>query len=242
MANEGGIWIMRGPSWGSPGCMRTIEDICAYIEEVGFLPLFANEIGGFSVEDHVAPEVWWSGDERVDPWMWREIIAGEGKIAYGKFFDKKAGFISKKWLPYFANFRRDGYDFDSAWDEGLMQYRYKAIMDMFAGSETRSGVEVKGLAGFGKQGLKNFDGCMTWLQMRTYLSICRFECKVNKKGMPYGMPIAYYRTPETSWGSGLVTSAYGEDPQESKKRIYDRIKETYPLADDRAIKRVLGKS
>ena len=36
-----------------------------------------------------------------------------GKVAYGKFFDKKAGFISLEWLPYFANYRRSGYDFDA---------------------------------------------------------------------------------------------------------------------------------
>ena len=38
-------------------------------------------------------------------------------MAYGKFFDKKSGFISKKWFSYFANYRRDGYDFDALWDE-----------------------------------------------------------------------------------------------------------------------------
>ena len=45
--------------------------------------------------------------------MWREIIARSGKVAYGKFFDKKAGFISVEWLPVFANYRRDGDDFDA---------------------------------------------------------------------------------------------------------------------------------
>ena len=39
-----------------------------------------------------------------------EIIAAGGRIAYGKFFDRKAGFISREWLPVFANYRRDGYD------------------------------------------------------------------------------------------------------------------------------------
>lgn len=58
------------------------------------------------------PEYWWCEDPKVDPWMWREIIARSGEIAYGKFFDKKAGFISIDWLPIFANYRRDGYDFE----------------------------------------------------------------------------------------------------------------------------------
>ncbi len=45
---------------------------------------------------------WWSEDPKVDSWAWREIIARSTKVAYGKFFDKKAGFVSLKWLPYFA--------------------------------------------------------------------------------------------------------------------------------------------
>ena len=68
---------------------------------------------------------------KSDPWEWREIIARSGKVAYGKFFDKKAGFISKQWFPYFANFRRDGYDFDALWDDEKASIRQKKIMDFY---------------------------------------------------------------------------------------------------------------
>ena len=58
-------------------------------------------------------------------------MARSGRVAYGKFFGKKAGFISKTWFPHFANWRRDGYDFDSRWDEELATMRQKRIMDQF---------------------------------------------------------------------------------------------------------------
>ena len=74
---------------------------------------------------------WWSEDPQRDPWVWREIIARRGDIAYGKFFHNKAGFISKKWFPYFANYRRAGYDFDARWDDELASFRQKKIMDLF---------------------------------------------------------------------------------------------------------------
>lgn len=48
-----------------------------------------------------------------DPWEWRCLMARSGKVAYGKSFAGKVGFISKAWFPHFANWRRDGYDFDS---------------------------------------------------------------------------------------------------------------------------------
>lgn len=63
--------------------------------------------------------------------MWRAIIARRHDIVYGKFFDKKAGFISKKWLPVFANYRRDGYDFDALYDDGKAPNKHKKIMVNF---------------------------------------------------------------------------------------------------------------
>ena len=80
------------------------------INEIGFLPFFKNEIEGFSVEEHTSNLYWWTGNKEQDSWEWRELIARSGEVAYGKFFHKKAGFISKKWFPYFAYYRRDGYD------------------------------------------------------------------------------------------------------------------------------------
>ena len=130
MANENGTWIMKGLSWDNPYRIRTWQELVNWINEVGFLPLFANEVVGFSAEEHVSPDYWWTGDRENDPWEWREIIASSRQVAYGKFFDKKAGFISVEWLPYFVNARRDGYDFDARWEDGLANSREKAIMDL----------------------------------------------------------------------------------------------------------------
>ena len=125
-------WVMHGLNADDPNCIKSVEQLQAFIEEIGFLPLFRNEIPGFSVEEHTAADSWWSEDPESDPWEWRKIIAGNGRIAYGKFFDKKAGFISGEWLPVFANYRRDGYDFDARWDDELASIRSKKIMDLFA--------------------------------------------------------------------------------------------------------------
>ena len=57
------------------------------------------------------------------------MIAKAGTVADGKVFRKKAGVISKKWFPYFANYRRQGYDFDSRWEDGLAGIRCKKIME-----------------------------------------------------------------------------------------------------------------
>ena len=71
------------------------QDMLDVVREVGFLPLFAGDVDGFSVEDMVEPGIWWTGDWETDPWEWRIRAARENDIIYGKFFNKKAGFISK---------------------------------------------------------------------------------------------------------------------------------------------------
>ena len=49
MAIENGEWIMRGLDWDDPSRIRSWEELIGWINEVGFLPLFKNEIPGFSV-------------------------------------------------------------------------------------------------------------------------------------------------------------------------------------------------
>ena len=129
MAIEDGEWIMRGLDWDDPSRTQSWEELIGLIDEVGFLPLFKNEVDSFSAEENTSDLYWWTGDEEQDSWEWRRLIARSGRVAYGKFFGGKAGFISRAWFPHFANWRRDGYDFDSRWDEELATMRQKRIID-----------------------------------------------------------------------------------------------------------------
>ena len=259
MESKDGTWIMYGVSEDDPECLHTVDELARYIEEVGFLPLFRNEIPGFSVEERTTEKYWWSEDAQRDPWVWREIIARRGDIAYGKFFHNKAGFISKKWFPYFANYRRSGYDFDARWDDELASFRQKKIMDLFmddrideesdaefAAEKLESmydtelfSFDIKKLAGFGKDGEKGFESTMTQLQMQTYLCACDFRKRTNKKGAEYGWNVAMYSMPEKLWGYDYVASAYGESPEGSWERIVKHMDDIYPIATEKQIKKVL---
>ena len=237
---ENGVWIMRGLSQDDPGCIPGWRALMGWIDQVGFLPLFQNEIEGFSVEEHTAARGWWSGDPERDPWEWRCLLARSGRVAYGKFFGKKAGFISKAWVPDFANWRRDGYDFDSRWDEELASLRQKRIMDQFAGQEELFSFELKRLAGFGKGGEKNFEGTVTDLQMYGYLLIRDFRRRLNKKGQPYGWPVSVYTTPEALWGYEHISSAYHQEPSQSRQLIYQQVQRNFPAATEATLHAVLS--
>ena len=59
MEKESGKWIMYGVAWDDPECIHTIDEAIEYINEIGFLPLFRNDIPGFSLEERTVPEYWW---------------------------------------------------------------------------------------------------------------------------------------------------------------------------------------
>ena len=240
MANESGEWIMHGLGWDDPLRVRSWQELIRWIGEVGFLPLFKNEAAGFSVEEHTSDRFWWTGDPEQDPWEWRELIARSGQVAYGKFFGRKAGFISREWFPHFANWRRDGYDFDSRWDEALTSRRSKRIMDRFTEQEEWFSYQLKAAAGFGKDGEKNFEGVITDLQMQGYLLVRDLRCRTNKKGLAYGWPISVYTTPEALWGYDHVSSAYRLEPESSRQRIYDHVRRCFPSAAEADLNKILG--
>lgn len=239
MAVENGVWTMYGMDWDDPYRIRSCRELINWINEIGFLPFFKNEIEGFSAEEHTSNRYWWTGNKEQDPWEWREIIARSGEVAYGKFFHKKAGFISKEWFPYFANYRRDGYDFDARWEDGLANMRCKKIMDEFENQKEWMSQELKKQAGFLKGGEKNYSGIITELQMQTYLITRDFRKKRNKKGAEYGMAVSVYMTPEELWGYDLVTSAYKETPEASRERIYRHVQEYYPDVTEKQIRTLM---
>lgn len=243
-------WIMKGLRADDPLCIRSAAALTAWIQEIGFLPFFANDVPGFSAEEHTAARAWWTGNRSTDPWEWREVIAAEHQVAYGKFFDGKAGFISLQWLPHFANARRLGWDFDGKWQDGRAPAREKAIMSFFVNPDSTDdpeftgaaipSTELKRRAGFGKGGEKNFPGILTGLQMQLYLVIAGFRKRQTRAGRDYGMPVSVLMAPESVWGYESITSAYGVSPGASWQRIFDHAKALWPT-DDAAIIKMIGR-
>lgn len=100
--------------------------------------------------------------------------------------------------------------------------------------------ELKRTAGFGKDGAKGFEGIITGLQMQLYLCVRDFRQRKNKRGESYGWPIAVYATLEHLWGYDYVTSAYNEDPEISAQRIADHMRDFYPIATPKQLRKVIG--
>ena len=101
--------------------IKNINDLKTAVTELGFVPFFENSIPSFSIEEHVDPRIWFSNED--GPWEWKGPVINEIGCAYGKFFEKKAVYISREWFPDFANYRRDGYDFDARYEGWTCIYR-----------------------------------------------------------------------------------------------------------------------
>ncbi len=240
METIAGEWIMKGCSRSDPDCLHSPGDLLALIRKIGFLPLFANDIPGFSVEEHTPSEDWWIDDPAADPWAWRQILAPDPSVAYGKFFDKKAGFISKEWFPVFANDRRDGYDYEGLYEDGKLTGRSKQILDTLGLNDNAEGLGLLSCDLRKRSGLKKgFEGAVTDLQMKTFLIISDFRQKRNRRGEAYGWHVSELMTPETKWGYDAVNSCT-EEPEASRERIFEQIRHCFPAATDQAIRKATG--
>ena len=82
------------------------ESMHRLILEYGILPFFENPVAGYSVEEHTAPENWFT-DESLGPWDWKIDCVQSGDIAYGKFlWGGKAAFATVEVYRELMNWRR----------------------------------------------------------------------------------------------------------------------------------------
>ena len=144
------------------------------VQRMDFLPFFTCSIPKFSIEEFT-PSRYWFANGVDGPWEWRMELARRGMVAYGKLFSKKAGLVSREWYPDLANYRRNGYDFDARYEDGLASYKEKCVMDVLLREGPTLSKDLKSLAGFGGDGMKGFDTVITNLQMQTYITVHSFE-------------------------------------------------------------------
>lgn len=217
--------------------VKTKNDLVKAIGKFGFVPLFSNSVPGFSVEEHVDPSVWFSSEDGV--WEWKGPVIRESGCAYGKFFGGKAVFISREWFPDFANYRRNGYDFDALYDDGLAKSRDKELYDLLASTAPITSKELKAAGNYRKNGKKGFDTIMTRLQHSCYAVISDFVYETDRTGERFGWGICEYSTPEIFMGREFTSNVYRCSPEKSYERITAHLIDILGRENEREIKRIL---
>lgn len=213
------------------------------INDFGFVPFFANPIRGFSLEEHIGAGCWYhDGDNGFWPaWEWKGPVIKKAGCAYGKFICDKAVYISSEWFPDFANYRRDGYDFDARYDDGLASRDDKSLYDLLDANAPILSKPLKALGNYRKGGKKGFDSSITRLQRQCYVIISDFRYATDKFGNEYGWGIAEYSTPEKFFGKKFSDEVYKRTPEESYERLLRHFRKILPNAEEEQIRKLLGR-
>ena len=217
--------------------IQTKDDLIEAIDEFGFVPYFRNEIEGFSIEEHVERKKWFDGEEGV--WEWKGPVIRESGCAYGKFFNKKAVFISRRFFADFACFRRGGMTFAERVSEGLVSYRERKVFEALSEYSPVISKDLKYYSGYGRNGKSGFDPIITSLQSACFALISDFSYEIDKSGKPYGWGVAEYSTPEGFFGEEFARVVSSTDPDEAYERTMTHLKTILPDAKLTDIEKIL---
>lgn len=218
--------------------ITTYKELAELVNEIGFLPFFKCSIDGFSLSE-CTPKEYWFVDGVEGPWEWKGYVIQDAKMAYGKFFNKKAGFISLEWLPAFCNYRRDGYDFEGFCEDGRASYMSKQIYDSLCCFGPKLSRDLKRELCRAKHDSSSFDSAVASLQMDMFVAIKSFEYARDKFGKPYGWGIAKYALLEQLYTDSIINGDSDLEPAESKEKIIEQVMKLYPSASVKQAERLI---
>ena len=165
-------------------------------------------------------------------WKWKGPAVTDGGLVYGKFFNKKAGFISREWWPDFCNYRRSRHPIP---EEGSIEDSILNILRENGSLITR---ELRAACGFtGPKMRSKFDGYVTRLQMGCHIVTEDFVYPRDRHNREYGWGWSLLTTPEQLYGKEACQCE--RSPEESLERLWAQFRKIVPEATDAQIKRLI---
>ena len=195
---------------------------------------------GWNTQPEDYPVQWFSGDPDRDPWHWRErVLTEQAGIAYGKFFFKKHGFITREWFPHFLAARRQGRDFDEAYADGLFSREAKRVYDCLRENGALAVHEIKPMAGFGREGKSAFERALAELQTGLYITVSGHAQKVSRAGERYGWASDVYCLVEEFWPADVFELAEQLEPEEAAEKIEAQVYVINPGAQAKQVRKFI---
>lgn len=248
-------------------CAQMID----YINKVGVLPLLNLGIPGWSADEVVDPECRYiildDGSWEWALWQWKGDIIKESHCAYGKFFHKKAAFISQEWWPDFCNWRRSLYPapaensiddiiLQTLRESGSMVTRnlrkacgfYGLAPTEAIGSDMETGgkdminsggdTEINGKHKRKSGSLRSrFDARIAALQMAGRIVTEDFVYPRDRHGKPYGWGWSLLTTPESLFGPDACHP--DRTPQQSCARLLAHLQSILPSVSETRLRSLL---
>ena len=208
---------------------ETLEEAAVYF---GLLPFFTNPVKGLSVQEMCAPGMLFGGNIDEGCWEWKGPVIRRRTTAYGKFFRRKAGFVSLDLFPHFLNYRRRAYPVSPDSTEEILLEIIREN-DGMTSTELKNHIfgprsfkrewdDLPDLDGSVKRSgkRKSLEGPLQRLQMGGWLLISDFEYKRTKSGERYGWGVARYSTPEL-----IFNTRFDNSPGEATDSLHYLIRE-----------------
>lgn len=206
------------------------------IQQIGFLPLLASGIPGYSAEEMADDDCRYTilpdGGWEWPLWKWKGIILNEGNCVYGKFFNGKAGFISLNWWAHFCNYRRNTYPMP---EQGSIE---QIIMQTIIEQESIINRDLRALCGFTQPKMRSrFDSYVTRLQMACRVVTQDFVYPHDRHGKEYGWGWSLLTTPEALLGHQACSTDC--TPTQSLALITKHLHGILPHATDKQIAKLI---
>lgn len=218
------------------GAVHNATQLVDLIQEVGFLPLLYSGISGYSADEAVDPDCRYvlldDGSWDWPLWDWKGPITTEGDCVYGKFFNKKAGFVSRAWWPDLYNWRRHSYPAPAP---GSIEETILMTLREHGSLITR---DLRRLCGFTQPKMRSrFDGYITRLQMACRIVTQDFVYPRDKHGHEYGWGWALLTAPEQLLGKEVCQC--DRKPEESLERMLAHLRHLLPRANEKELTRII---
>lgn len=228
--------------------INNYEDFLEAVSQAGFSMGGGNSEGIYSIIDwewnqepsYETPVRWHTGDAETDPWEWRMRVLDEGRnIAYGKFFFKKSGYITKEWYPCFLACRRGKRTLEDMYLEGKISHEAKRIYTCVEEMGVLPLHELKQEAGFTKEEKSRFNRALVELQMMFFLTICGRRHKISAEGKPFGWDSTAFCRTEDFFDEDVFEEAESMKTEEAEHRIREQILCLNPEAPERKIRKFI---
>lgn len=193
----------------------------------------ANNEGVFSLCDYYGDTIQWHTEASdTDPWEWRmRVLNEETDIAYGKFFFKKSGYITKEWYSYFYAVRRGDRELETEYQDGNISLFGRRIYQLLTEYKELPLHLIKQYGGFQAEDKAKFDAAMTELQMKFYLTMCGRARKVSKAGEEYGWSSTVFCLTEDFFDKDVIEKARTLKTEDAYEKLYQWIHKLNPEAN-----------
>lgn len=239
------MWSFFGKNY----IINSKESLAEAVKKFGILPFFPNHVKGLSIEEMCAPGMLFGGNHDEGCWEWKGPVIRKRESAYGKFFQRKAGFISLEVLPDFLNYRRSLVPVKSGSTDEM-------LLEIIRENDSLSSTELKQLI-FGKRRRddpnslpeneislpivtkrKSLETPLQRLQMGGWIIISDFEYKITKSGERYGWGVARYSTPEVTFPE-IMEKEITKSPAESLEIMVKELKKKISSAKTKSLLNLL---